>query len=112
MSNLHDVRTKPIKITLDKERTLRFDLNAFAELEDKFGDINEALTKLQSGSIKAIRALLWAALLHEDDTLTENDVGAMIGMNNISDVVEGISRAFDQATPESKENPTKARKKC
>jgi hypothetical protein len=42
MSNVGDVRAKLIPIQLDKERHLKFDLNAFAELEDIYGDINTA----------------------------------------------------------------------
>ena len=36
---LHDIREVRIPIELDKPRTLLFDLNAFAELEDKFGSL-------------------------------------------------------------------------
>ena len=44
---LHDIREVRIPIELDKPRTLLFDLNAFAELEDKFGSLDQAFQKMQ-----------------------------------------------------------------
>ncbi len=60
---LHDIREVRIPIELDKPRTLLFDLNAFAELEDKFGSLDQAFQKMQAGSVKATRTLLLAGLL-------------------------------------------------
>ena len=54
---LHDIREVRIPIELDKPRTLLFDLNAFAELEDKFGSLDQAFQKMQAGSVKATRTL-------------------------------------------------------
>ena len=101
MSNLRDIRTKLIPIQLDKERHLKFDLNAFAELEDIYGDINNAFEAMQKGSIKAIRAMLWAGLVHEDKTLTIEQVGSMIDMSNINDVISAISKAISEALPQT-----------
>ena len=43
---LKDIREVHIPIELDKSRTLLFDLNAFAELEDKFGSLDQAFHKM------------------------------------------------------------------
>lgn len=61
-----------------KDRTLKFDLNALAEVEDrlKLGGINDVIPLLERISIRAVRCLLWAGLAHEDPTLTEKDVGS------------------------------------
>lgn len=59
-------------IELDKPRTLLFDLNAFAELEDKFGSLDQAFQKMQQGSVKATRTLLWAGLLYYVGTVVLN----------------------------------------
>ena len=79
---------------------LFFDLNAFAELEDKFGSLDQAFQKMQQGSVKATRTLLWAGLLHEDETLTERRVGAMISMTNVETIMEQIIQALTVALPE------------
>jgi hypothetical protein len=62
MSNLADVKNKTVKITLNDgvERTIKFTLNALAELEDKFGSVQAAFDKLEKeNSMKALRAILW-----------------------------------------------------
>ena len=94
---LHDIREVRIPIELDKPRTLLFDLNAFAELEDKFGSLDQAFQKMQQGSVKATRTLLWAGLLHEDEKLTERQVGAMISLTNVEKIMEQITEALTAA---------------
>jgi len=101
MSNLQDIRAKLGTLQLDKERHLKFDLNAFAEFEDIYGDINTAFEAMQKGSVKAIRAMLWAGLVHEDKTLTIEQVGSMIDMSNINEVVGAISKAISEALPQT-----------
>ena len=100
---LHDIREVRIPIELDKPRTLLFDLNAFAELEDKFGSLDQAFQKMQQGSVKATRTLLWAGLLHEDEKLTERQVGAMISLTNVERIMEQITDALTAALPEDTE---------
>ena len=105
---LHDIREVRIPIELDKTRTLLFDLNAFAELEDKFGSLDQAFQKMQQGSVKATRTLLWAGLLHEDESLTERKVGAMISLTNVETIMEQITRALTAALPEDTEQTENA----
>ena len=101
---LHDIREVRIPIDLDKLRTRLFDLNAFAELEDKFGSLDQAFQKMQAGSVKATRMLLWAGLLHEDEKLTERQVGAMISLTNVERIMEQITEALTAAQPEDTGN--------
>ncbi|MFV9511805.1 hypothetical protein [Tepidibacillus sp. LV47] len=100
---VNDIKAKLIPIILDKERHLKFDLNAFAELEELYGDFQTAMDAMQKGSIKAIRAMLWAGLIHEDKSLTVEDVGSMIDMSNINEVVGIISKAISEAMPKGDE---------
>ena len=103
MGNVRDIRAKLIPIQLDKERHLKFDLNAFAELEDIYGDINTAFEAMQKGSIKAIRAMLWAGLVHEDKSLTIEQVGEMVHLGNMNEVMGAITKAISEAMPEASE---------
>lgn len=98
-----DIRNKGIKINLDRERTLNFDLNAFCELEEIFGDINKAFNALDSGSMKAIRGLLFAGLKTDDETLTIKKVGSMITMDNIGEISNIIGNTLGAAMPEIEE---------
>ena len=86
-----------VKITLDKERTLRFTLNSLAELEDAFGVSLSQLGEVELG-IKAVRTMLWAGLIHEDEELTERQVGNMVDFDNLQEVQEKVTTAFSLAT--------------
>lgn len=105
MSKVQSVKRKPIKIFLDKERELKYDLNSFAEMEEKYGTIDKAIKAMENGSIKAIRFILWAGLIHEDDSITEKDVGAMITMQDLEQLSEKLNTAMsgDLPEPEDKE---------
>ena len=77
-----------------------FNLNAFAELEDQFGSQGQAFQKMQQGAVKATRTLLWVGLLHEDEKLTERQVGAMISLANVERIIEQITEALTAVLPE------------
>jgi len=99
-SMTNNMKIPKIPIHLEKERYIVFDLNALCALEDKFGDFSKAMDNFKSGKVKAVRTFLWAGLVHEDPTLTEEQVGASITMLNIEEIslalVEAISASFPQ----------------
>lgn len=101
MSNLADVKSKENKITLldGVERTLKFDLNAMAELEDKYGSVDAAFEQLDKNSIKALRFILWAGLMHEDENLTERKVGSLIDINYMQSLMGSLNKAFESDMP-------------
>ncbi len=114
MSNLADVKNKTVKITLNDgvERTIKFTLNALAELEDKFGSVQAAFDKLEKeNSMKALRTILWAGFLHESPNLTEREVGNLIDIAYMAELVESLGTAFegdmvpDQTSVEGPEDP-------
>lgn len=80
------------KIVLDKERTIKFDLNTLIDVEDSLGfsmaDIGDNV------SIKVMRTLLTAGLRHEDEELTERYVGSLITMDNMQEVQEVLGKAM------------------
>lgn len=63
-----------------KERTIQFDMNAFAELENKFGSVQAAMKELQQGRMNDIRLILWTGLIHEEAIIDE-DTGEATGYN-------------------------------
>ena len=101
MANLNDVKSKEVKITLNDgvERVIKFDLNAMAELEDKYGSVDAAFEALDDGSIKAVRFILWAGLIHADDSLTERQVGSLIDMTFMSNLMGSLGEAFGADMP-------------
>ena len=106
MANLKEARPRVKTITLNDgvEREIKFTLNAMAELEDKYGSVEAAFKKLDEGSIKAARFILWAGFLHlEDDRLTEQKVGNLIDMECLQSIMESMSAALGEDTPDQKD---------
>ncbi|MHC5291077.1 hypothetical protein CHCC14819_0441 [Bacillus licheniformis] len=82
------------KITLDRERTLKFTLNALIEVEEQLGfSLAEIGDKV---SIKVMRTLLTAGLKHEDPSITEEFVGNLITMDNMKEVQEALTGAMGE----------------
>jgi hypothetical protein len=107
MANANDVKIKPIPITLDKERTLLYDFNAFIELEELYGDINKAFEGLEQLKMKTIRDMIWAGLIHEDENLTSKQVGKMLNMANVQEIAAKIMEALGISLPEPEATPGK-----
>lgn len=82
-----------VKVTLDKERNLRYTMNALAEIEDQLGVPLAELQTVQM-TMKNIRVILWAGLIHEDKELTQEDVGDFVDLENMQEVQERVAEAF------------------
>ena len=107
MANVKDVKSKAVKITLTDgvERTIKFTLNALAELEDRYGSVDEAFKQLDNNSIKAVRCILWAGLIHEDPELTEQQVGNLIDIQYMQELMTSLGDAFDADMPKNEKLP-------
>ena len=79
-------------------------MNTFCELEDIYGDINQAFEDLQNRKIKAIRALIYSAIKAEDESVTLKEVGKMITLNDMERLGTAINEALNVAMPEVEEN--------
>lgn len=89
-----------VSVELDKVRVIRFTMNALAEIEDNLG---VPLSELENVTmtIKNVRTILWAGLIHEDATLTAQEVGNMVDLSNFKEVQEKIAEAFAMAQPKN-----------
>jgi hypothetical protein len=100
-----ELKNKGIKLTLgDKEYELKFNMNTFCELEEVYGDINKAFDDLQNMKIKAIRALIYAAIKAQEEDITLKEVGEMLGVKDLERLGKAINNALDSAMPEIDEN--------
>lgn len=102
MANLNEVRRKPINITLKDgiERELIFDLNAMAELEDAYGSVDKAFEALEvGGSVKALRKVLWAGLLHEENPMSETQIGQLVDLQYMAEIVGSLNEALTSDMP-------------
>lgn len=78
-----------VKVILDKERTMRLDLNALEAFEDLTGkQMHEMGDKPK---VKDLKALVWASLLHEDEQLTIKQVGAMVHVGNLEEMTQAVT---------------------
>jgi hypothetical protein len=96
MANIKKLRREPVVIDIGDgvERKLRYTLNSFALIEEKYGTIDKAMEILKSGSIAAIRFVLWAGLIHEDENLSERYVGSQIDLSDLEDLAEKMNKAM------------------
>lgn len=88
------------KITLDKERNLLLDLNAMAAFEETAGKSLMNGAGLKEMGMRDFRALLWACLIHEDESLTIKQVGSLVHAGNLVEISGAIEQAFTKAMPE------------
>ena len=94
-------------VTLDlggKERRLRYDLNAIAEIGDRLG-VRVRLDHLQEDllgvplPLSTLRLILWAGLIHEDPDLDPKQVGAWVDLENVREVGEAFFQLFGARLP-------------
>lgn len=117
MSNIKDLQMPQAKFYLGgRERTIKFDLNAFAELEKRFGSVEKAFTEFEQGDIKAIKLVLWAGLIHDEAVINEEtgdvekynitpfEVGSWIDPITLQDVTKELFRTLDEALPQEKKD--------
>lgn len=95
-----------IPITLDKDRTLCYSTYSLWQLEKATG-LN-ALDGSIFGLFKNISAgnlslLTWAGLIHEDKTLTAEQVSEMIPVSGMDSVLEKVAAAWKASMPEQKQ---------
>ena len=93
-----------IKVKLDRERTLRFDMNAQVAFEDATGEntLDGAFWKKKM-TAKITRALIWACLVHEDPALTIEQVGAFLTQKNFERVTIALNKALIASMPKDNE---------
>lgn len=95
----------PVKITLDKERTLRLSLKGMLEFEKITGKNLLKGFNLKDLSLQGSAALMYACLLHEDKELTYDDVLCMVDVGNIEEVTTAVVKCINQSIPKTDKSP-------
>lgn len=104
-------KAKPeIPIILDKQRHLLLDLNAMVAFEEVTGKNMMQGLDAAKMTAKDFRAFLWASLLHDDKSLTLQDVGAMIHTGNMEDITNRLLEAWNVSMPEEESGDPLAEK--
>lgn len=100
-----ELKNKGIKFMLgDKEHEMKFNMNTFCELEEIYGDLNKALDDLKAMKIKAIRALIYAAVKVDDETATLKSIGEKLEIGDLERLGTAINESLGKAMPEVNEN--------
>ena len=112
--SIKDLKNKKTKLKLgDKEFEIAFDFNAIAELDEVYGDFEDAMKALNSGKgrLKAIRALTYSMIKPRYEDITLLEVGEMLteimsGEEKAAKIMEQIRTAIELGMPQSenKEN--------
>lgn len=111
MSNVSAVKNTKRTVDLGDgvEREVILSLNAMADLEEKYGSIEAAFAKVQEGSVAAIRYLLWCILVPDgDEDLTEKEVGKLIRIDNLSEIMGNLMDVFEEQMPDGSTGPNQA----
>lgn len=93
--------TAPI-VALDlggEARALLLDFNALAELEERGINLLGGFERNHL-TAKNIRAIVWAACLHEEPNLTEKEVGSWLTPDRLEEVANKLVALFGVTLPE------------
>lgn len=108
----------------DNAYTLKYTINALAELQEMSGkSIEQHVAEMVTGSIIGLRWIMWAGLIDAHDDMTVRKVGALLDdyfeaggeMDTLSDTLtaaledSGFFKALARAAEKLKEQQAKAR---
>lgn len=89
----------------DKDRTLVLSFNALCMAEE-VTNINFLMGEnITFSSLRVLRALVWAGLIHEDPNLSLGEAGDMIEEAGADNVTDAIIKAYAKAMPDAKGLP-------
>jgi hypothetical protein len=94
-----------VPIELDKPRNLVYDNEAQIAIEDELGESTFDQKLWQSISAKKARVILWAGLLHDDPSLTLDDVKKLLRGRNMAPIMKKILVAWGWSQPEPEDEP-------
>lgn len=121
--DLKDAQGEAITLADGKVYHLIVDMNAICAMEDRYGSIESAVDVLgnigaeergKDGKakpkkcMKDIRFMLWVALQHNNDDLTEREAGKLITASNVNEVIDMLGRAMSASMPETDEKNVKS----
>lgn len=78
------------KITLDKERTMRLDMNAMELFEEHAGKQLHEMG--ETPSVKDMKILCWSMLVDDDENITLQEVGRHLHPGNMAAITDMIGK--------------------
>lgn len=116
MSNLEDIKRKPVFIKLldgreadgtqkYEEIEVLYSLAGFAYLEEKYGSVEAAMNAFDEGKIKPIQDVLYAGLLYSDTSLTPLDLARRLDIRDLQGLAKSLSALLKADTEPSTKAP-------
>lgn len=101
------VLVKEVALTLDRKRHLRLDFNAARHYKRVTGRSLFDKEIWENLDAEEIVSMTWALLVHEDKSLTLDDVGAMIHPGNSAEVFSKLLETYagDSQAPAEGQEP-------
>ncbi len=91
-----------VKVTLaGNEYKLKFTLNSMIKFEEETGKQIMEPGALDNMNMKELRVMLWACIKSDEKQLTLDEVGEMIELDQLTEITEALTQAFEVSTPES-----------
>jgi len=99
---------KPIPIDLDKPRKLKLTLGGMKKFQDVTGkSILKGEVDFHDMSESEVIAFLWACLIWEDRKLTLDDVGFMVDISRLNEIINSLVAAFSISLPAKTDDDSK-----
>jgi hypothetical protein len=86
-------------------RHLKLDFNGVAKAEEATGRNYLMVSHIRRGTAVDFTALLWGCLLHEDPSLTLEQVRSWVTFGNIARVIEAVMDAVTRSFPQADSEP-------
>jgi hypothetical protein len=93
-----------VSVVLDKPRNLKLTLGAMKAFE-KAVSKNAFTLDWKNLSATELSALLWASIIHEDKSLTIEQVDNMIDSSNMMEVIGKLAQAWKMAHEDDEASP-------
>ena len=76
--SINEIKPKEFKIKIkNKEYQLKYDLEAFANVEQMLGDMQKAFDDLNNHDLTTIKIFLYSGLIHEKESIPLRDIQKM-----------------------------------
>ena len=109
-TTLSEMQKRSTEINVDDTFLyLRYDLNALAELEEKYGNIDKAFNFDENSEniIDKLRFVLHTGLMANQPDMTIKDVGALFTLENLQEFQDAVGGAVEQGMPDAKKDESK-----
>lgn len=94
------MKAQKVQIDLDKRRYLLYDMSAIYYMEQRYGSIFQAINSVKMEAFDDTATMLYFGLMHEDESITIDEVDRLIDVSNRVEVIQKIFQALTLSLPD------------